>query len=1079
MSPSSSSQDVVWYRASTLSERIELRREEADPMLPKPSEAAARWSRRWRAQVPFNREIHFSQRLEALGIGNDEFLAALEEPATFMSGRAFCTPVWFQQLSRAYSDRFLDADLPLEDKIDPMFGLLNVAKPLMALGFSQLRQRIDTTLQKHRRPPLQAEIVEKIFLRALSRQLLAILSRVMVLELNIARLQGSLDGETREDRYRSFVKRLDERETALAMMLEYPVLAKQLVARVDQWFGVMTEFVERLCSDWGLIVEALGPKEADPGLLTDLQVDAGDRHRGGRCVLIATFSSGFKLVYKPKSMAVDAHFQELLNWINERGNHPKLRTLKIMDRGSYGWSEFVSVQACRSLPQLQRFYERQGAYLALLYVLEATDFHSENVIAAGEDPVLIDLEAIFHPRLKGLKQSEDSDRAALSHSVLRVGLLPWQSYTNEQSDSIDLSGLGGAAGQLTPHKIPYWEMVGTDEMKLSRIQMPIRASENRPSFNELEVAPSDYIQEIAAGFTSIYHLLMQHKDDLVASGGPLLRFAHDEVRMIFRPTRTYGVLLTESFHPDVMRDAPGRDLLFDRLWMAVEASPHLAKVITAECEDLQRGDIPYFRTRPDSLQVWSSTNRCISDLFERSSLSLVEERLHGLNENDLNLQRWLIRAALATSIVGHSRVEEHSSKSAGSSQVPVDRSRLLSAARTVGDRLESSAIRWNDGASWVGLTVADQGQWSITTTMLDLYDGLPGIALFLAYLGRSTGESRYSDLARESCNTMLRRLEEYKSAAVCIGGFAGWGGIIYALSQLGSLWHDSSLLRSAEEIVPLLAGQIASDEYFDVIAGSAGCIGSLLTLYQERRSPEILAAAKACGTHLIAGAKPTPLGVGWIIPKQTVPLSGFAHGAAGIAWALFRLAELTGEKRFKETADAAIAYERTLFDHHTANWRDLRTWGSSSNETDNSSMSAWCHGATGIGLARLAIAEYGDGGDVRREIDAALRTTINAGCGSNHSLCHGDGGTIELFLHASRALQDERWNLEAQRIANGIVESICRNEFRCGTPLKVDSPGLMTGLAGIGYGLLRLAEPDRVPSVLTLQPAPAQPGDYR
>jgi lantibiotic modifying enzyme len=28
----------------------------------------------------------------------------------------------------------------------------------------------------------------------------------------------------------------------------------------------------------------------------------------------------------------------------------------------------------------------------------------------------------------------------------------------------------------------------------------------------------------------------------------------------------------------------------------------------------------------------------------------------------------------------------------------------------------------------------------------------------------------------------------------------------------------------------------------------------------------------------------------------------------------------------------------------------------------------------------------------------------------------------------------------------------------------------MTGLAGIGYELLRLAEPDKVPSVLTLAP---------
>ena len=55
-------------------------------------------------------------------------------------------------------------------------------------------------------------------------------------------------------------------------------------------------------------------------------------------------------------------------------------------------------------------------------------------------------------------------------------------------------------------------------------------------------------------------------------------------------------------------------------------------------------------------------------------------------------------------------------------------------------------------------------------------------------------------------------------------------------------------------------------------------------------------------------------------------------------------------------------------------------------------------------------------------------------------------------------------------MASPIVERVRGKEYPCGTPLGVDSPGLMTGLAGIGYGLLRLAEPARVPSVLTLEP---------
>ncbi|MCG8458160.1 MAG: hypothetical protein MI919_17925, partial [Holophagales bacterium] len=36
--------------------------------------------------------------------------------------------------------------------------------------------------------------------------------------------------------------------------------------------------------------------------------------------------------------------------------------------------------------------------------------------------------------------------------------------------------------------------------------------------------------------------------------------------------------------------------------------------------------------------------------------------------------------------------------------------------------------------------------------------------------------------------------------------------------------------------------------------------------------------------------------------------------------------------------------------------------------------------------------------------------------------------------------------------------------------------GLMTGLSGVGYGLLRLAKPDSVPSVLAVDPVP---GDER
>jgi type 2 lantibiotic biosynthesis protein LanM len=954
-----------------------------------------------------------------------------------------------------------------------MFGLLTLAKPLIARGMSKLKEGAQSILRKHPRPPLDLKITERVFLTALERQLLTMLSKVAILELNVARVEGSLNGRTQEERYRSFVRRLGQRETAVAMLLEYPVLARQLVLRIDQWIGFVLEFVDRLCADWPLISQILVSGDVEPGLLTHVQMDAGDRHRGGRCVVIATFASGFKLVYKPKSMSVDSHFQELLRWVNARGSHPLLRTLTILDRGCYGWSEFVAARSCHSPDEIRRFYERQGAYLALLYLLEATDFHSENIIAAGEDPVLVDLEAIFHPRFNLSEQRESPDSSVLSHSALRVGILPWQSFANETTGRFDISGLGGSAGQLTPHKIAYWENVGTDEMKLSRRQMPIPGSGNRPRLNEHDVSPVDYMNEISKGFTSVYLLLMKNRDALIAQDGPLLHFADDEVRVIFRPTKTYGVLLQESFHPDVLRDALERDQLFDRLWIAVEALPYLATIVTDECADLQNGDIPFFSTRPRSLHVWSSTNKCIPNFLQQSALSLVERRLHEMDEANLSLQLWLIRASLATTVVEYSPTERDHTAPAAYHREPADRARLLSAVCTLGNKLESSAIRWNDNASWIGLGGVHERQWGITAATLDLYDGLPGIAFFLAYLGKITGESRYTDLARATCNTMLHRSGKYGMDDMCIGAFAGWGGIIYVLTHLSSLWSDSTLLRRAEEIAQDLSSGIAGDEDFDIIAGSAGCIGSLLTLYRQSGSPDALATAKACGDHLVARAKSMPNGVGWIIPKQTTPLCGFAHGAAGISWALFQLSELTGNNSFRKTADAAVSYERSLFDCETANWPDLRAGLHSPAETGKSSMSAWCHGAAGIGLSRLASERQQENDHARVEIDAALSTTFKTGFGHGHSMCHGDVGNLELFLQASRVLKNEQWNLRALEIASGVAERVLHDDYGCGTPLHVDSPGLMSGISGIGYGLLRLAEPDWVPSVLTLQPAAA------
>jgi type 2 lantibiotic biosynthesis protein LanM len=298
-----------------------------------------------------------------------------------------------------------------------------------------------------------------------------------------------------------------------------------------------------------------------------------------------------------------------------------------------------------------------------------------------------------------------------------------------------------------------------------------------------------------------------------------------------------------------------------------------------------------------------------------------------------------------------------------------------------------------------------------------------------------------------------------------IGGFSGWGGVVYTLTHLAVLWGRSDLLTTAEKLAEEIPPLLPEDHDFDVISGAAGAIGALLCLYRVRPSARILEIATLCGDRLLQAAQPMAKGVGWTATAGAPPLAGFSHGAAGIAWALHQLAQATSQERFRQAAREAVAYEQTLFRPEAGNWLDVRPLAGDS----PAFMTAWCHGAPGIGLARLASLAYQDTPAIRADIETALQTTLREGFGGNHSLCHGDLGNLELILQAAKLL-DGSWAEPANRQAAVILANIQQHGARCGIAMAVETPGLMTGLAGIGYGLLRLAAPDKLPSVLMLDP---------
>ena len=1076
-------QKPAWYQALTLTERtISLQAGDKATQGISNIEKARRKLQRWKEQAPFDRSPFFVKRLSMDSITEDDLLTLLAEPNEAIQARMTTSgpPDWLVELTQAFEDHITsdDVQFPMQEAGDSQ-SVIDFLKPIQSLlkrGLARLQAGIDALSEKHTHLPFEPKTVASALFANLPQQLLPKLSRTLVLEMNVARLRGHLQGETAKERFEDFVQQLSKEGGILPLLKEYPVLARQLVVTIDLWVTASLEFLRHLCADWEEICIVFTPK-SNPGTLIEIKGGAGDTHRGGRSVIILTFSSGLQLVYKPKSLVIDVHFQELLTWLNDRGQHPAFRTLKLIDKGTYGWSEFISASECTSEEEVRRFYERQGAFLALLYALEATDFHAENVIAAGEYPMLIDLEGLFHPRVRkdDLTFPEHPALRIFTHSVLRIGLLPQRIWSYGEAAGVDISGLGGQEGQLTPRPVPQWEGIDTDQMRIVRQQIEITVQNNRPKLNGYAVDALNYRDNLIIGFTRMYRLLIEHRDELIAELLP--RFAHDEIRFIARPTRIYGLLLFDSFHPNMLRNALDRDRLFDRLWVGIDRNPYFSSIIPAERADLLKGEIPLFTTHPNGRKLFTSQGEQIAEFFDEPSLDAVRKGIQQLGEDDLARQIWMIQASFTSRLMDH-EPGVNKRLQLQSSHLGITQERLVAAGRAVGDHLCDLALRNEDTAGWLSVNQSKGREWRLQPTDTDLYHGTSGIALFLGYLGAVTGEALYIDLTEAALQSVRYMVEQQKNDQNygAIGAFEGLGSTIYLLSHLGTLWNKPSLFREAERLVEILPNLIEKDDQLDIIAGSAGCIASLLSLHAVAPSARTLAVAVQCGNHLIARARAMKEGVGWIIPQQETPLTGFSHGAAGIAWSLLRLASASREERFRQTAVAAMAYERSLFSPDKRNWPDLREVANTRRRDKASSaeephfMNAWCHGAPGIGLGRLGSLRFMDDAVTHEEIVVALKTTIVEGFGRNHSLCHGDFGNLETLLVAAHTLDDSRYQQQVECITAVLLDSIDAQGWVTGVPLGVETPGLMTGLAGIGYEMLRLAYPEKVPSVLLLEP---------
>lgn len=420
---------------------------------------------------------------------------------------------------------------------------------------------------------------------------------------------------------------------------------------------------------------------------------------------------------------------------------------------------------------------------------------------------------------------------------------------------------------------------------------------------------------------------------------------------------------------------------------------------------------------------------------------------------------------------------------------------LAGAAERIGRELCDTAFWDTDRrhCNWMGRAdVEDPISGGLSTAQIALYaplsGGSAGVALFLGELAALTGGAAARETAAAALRRSVHHLRVRQNPGGSLSFFTGAVGVAFAGCRLAEL----GILDEEEVDVPWLLGLAeaaqAGEHPWDLMGGNAGAIPALLRLAaRPGLETRCTALAAACADELCKAAVWEGGECGWNAARSTghpmdaPPLTGFSHGASGMALALLELHARTGDEVLQRTGRGALAYEDRWFSASAGNWVDLRfSHERVGDEPVGTMQGAWCHGAPGIGLARARAAQL----DPERTVEhvrmarIALDTTVDIvrarrdTPGADATLCHGLGGLSEILLIGAGLLDEPRYADEAQETARVLAERhSAAGDWPCGSSTGEPNPAFLIGTPGIGHHFLRVTSPGEVEPVLLLNTA--------
>jgi tRNA A-37 threonylcarbamoyl transferase component Bud32 len=594
-------------------------------------------------------------------------------------------------------------------------------------------------------------------------------------------------------------------------------------------------------------------------------------------------------------------------------------------------------------------------------------------------------------------------------------------------------------------------------------------------------AGGEYFDEEDDGYLPIAYVpgsaLSEAVDEFVA-GRPWMRVPERIKRRFLR----YAAQLVRRLRSAHARGVIHRDVAPSNVWIADDGCVYL---LDWECAHVMRSRIPAFRLgtpgfsdlsvrerTPTVRADWQACGRVIAFIltgldpaaFIHGRPRELETRLIELTEmRDAKLIGLLART-LADKPVEELDAAKLSSALASTAHARINRCHHLTAP------LFTTGVHDSTLAEGLEILTAEFGLWvarlrvprtACEAAMIDAHSGIAGMLYVLAAAHRAHVAHLDGALGEQAARLLMTRAQVTPELPGLVHGRAGRALAVAAAVQAGCVSDNDGLRRN---LARALDGRI---DWPDFTHGAAGQGFAALACAQRLGLPKLAASAAACAKYLVCSQDRYG---SWTLPEGVEGVSGgrytgFAHGAAGVMGFLASYAATRAD------AAAEIAWRRA------ESWlikRSLRGRGGRLRWPQSDSHSTisnwWCHGAPGIALGWLCVAQaQGTSAIAEEYLRGALGATPPKLRSDSLSQCHGLAGIGEIYLQAHRVLGEPCWLERAADVAN-VVLALFRKRSRQPWHYLSDEPpgsaGLMLGTTGILHFLLRY----QTPTVVTAPP---------